>query len=119
MRAKTSVKARAKQPSNVIEKTTGLVLTDNRTDDRDGSQIEAIEVVQSRMRSRNFIDLTDGGLVYKCLVIGEDDFSVQLPRSTMVTPISSSITLGYQIASPMVLPGDQDKRDLPLSIGNE
>lgn len=119
MRANTATKARARQPSTAIDKATVVVSTDNRTDDRDGSQIEAIEVAQSRRRPRNVMDLTADGLVSKCFKVGEDDLSVQLPHSAMVTASSSSVTLGHQVASIMLLPGDQDKRDLPLSIGNE
>lgn len=65
------------------------------------------------------MDLTAEGFVSKFLRIGEDELSVQLPRSAMVSASSSSVTFGHQVSSIICLPDDQDKRDLPLSIGNE
>ncbi|KAK1352135.1 hypothetical protein POM88_053639 [Heracleum sosnowskyi] len=119
MRAKIAAKALAKQPSIALNKEAAVVLTNNGLGDKDGSHVEAIEVVQSRKKSRRDMDLTAEGLVSKCPRTSENDFSVQLPHSAMVTASSSSVSLGHHVASLMFLPGDHDKRDLPLSIGNE
>lgn len=58
MRAKTAAKALAKQPSIDLNKAPEIVSNNNSSGDKDGSHVEAIEVVQSRKRSRSDMDLT-------------------------------------------------------------
>ncbi|KAK1352133.1 hypothetical protein POM88_053637 [Heracleum sosnowskyi] len=67
MRAKIAAKALAKQPSIALNKEAAVVLTNNGLGNKDGSHVEAIEVVQSRKKSRRDMDLTARALCLNAL----------------------------------------------------